>query len=190
MTTRCQEGPDLHRSAFFNHLATDAGASVYTQRNYTHALEEFASWHRSERGKEPDWLKLERDDFRSYLRFLGRRNLGRSAIQLRFSALRSFYRHLIRSGKLESSPVRNISLPKLPRRLPGFLTVEQMTELLKAPLKPLDAPREEKKKGRPVSAESCYRDVAILETIYSCGLRISELCALRVRDLNESEMDS
>lgn len=146
-------------------------------------------WHRNERDVEPNWLKLERDDFRAYLRFLGRRNLGRSAIQLRFSALRSFYRYLIRHGVIETSPVRNISLPKLPRRLPGFLTVDQMVELLEAPLKPLAAAGDEKrKKGRPVSIESCHRDVAILETIYSCGLRISELCGLRVRDVNQREM--
>ncbi len=178
--------PDRRVAGFLTHLATDRGASTYTQRNYTHALAEFAAWHQSERKAAPDWLTLERDDFRAYLRSLGRKNLGRAAIQLRFSALRTFYRFLIRRGDLEISPVRGLSLPKLAKRLPKFLTVEQMTALLDAPLKPLTK-KQEKSKGRPIEAATCYRDVAILETIYSCGLRISELCGLKVGDLDFGE---
>ena len=178
--------PDRHVAAFLTHLATDRGASIYTQRNYAQAVTEFAAWHLAERKATPDWLTLERDDFRAYLRFLGRKNLGRAAIQLRFSALRTFYRFLIRRGDLEASPVRGLSLPKLAKRLPKFLTVEQMVALLEAPLKPL-ADKKEKSKGRPIEAATCYRDVAILETIYSCGLRISELCGLKVGDLDFGE---
>jgi integrase/recombinase XerC len=178
--------PDRRVVAFLTHLATDRGASPYTQRNYTQALAEFAAWHQAERKAAPDWLALERDDFRAYLRFLGRKSLGRAAIQLRFSALRTFYRFLIRRGDLETSPVRGLSLPRLPKRLPKFLTVEQMIALLEAPLKPL-AGAKEKKRGRPVETATCYRDVALLETIYSCGLRISELCALKAGDLDFRE---
>jgi len=171
---------------FLGHLATDRGASIYTQRNYAQALMEFYFWHRNERQSSPVWDKLQRDDFRSYLRFLGRQNLGRAAIALRFSALRTFYRLLIRQGQAESSPVKNLSLPKQGRRLPQFLTKEQMIGLLEAPLKALDAPRS-KAAGRPISAVACYRDVAVLETIYASGLRVSELCGLRVDDLDLNE---
>lgn len=178
--------PDARVAAFLTHLATDRGASGYTQRNYAQALAEFTAWHRTDRGVVPDWPGLERDDFRGYLRFLGRKKLGRAAIQLRFSALRTFYRHLIGRGHLAVSPVRGISLPKLPRRLPKFLTIEQMNTLLAAPLEPLGEPSP-KRRGRPIGAETCYRDVAILETIYSCGLRISELCGLKAGDVNFGE---
>src|ERR1039458_9127376 len=68
---------------FLTHLATDRDASVYTQRNYRQALLEFFHWHREERQGPPAWEKLQRDDFRGYLRFLGRQNLSRAAIQLR-----------------------------------------------------------------------------------------------------------
>ena len=163
---------------FFQHLATDRGASVYTQRNYRQALLEFYSWHKEERQRAPDWIGLQRDDFRSYLRNLGRKSLGRAAVQLRFSALRTFYRFLARHGAVLVSPVRNLSLPKLARRLPKFLTIEQMNALLEAPLQPLRAAPEAKSRGRPIDAAACYRDRAILETIYSCGLRVSELCGL------------
>lgn len=172
--------------AFQEHLANERAASPYTQRNYAQALAEFAAWYRGDRKVPPDWLKLERDDFRAYLRFLGRKNLGRAAIQLRFSALRTFYKFLIRRGDLASSPVRGITLPKLAKRLPKFLTPEQMLALLKAPLQPL-AQKREKRSGRPIEATTCYRDVAILETIYSCGLRISELCGLRAGDIDARE---
>jgi integrase/recombinase XerC len=175
--------PDNWLEKFLTHLATDRGASVYTQRNYRQALVEFTAWHRQERQTSPDWPKLQRDDFRAYLRFLGRQKLGRAATALRFSALRTFYKFLVRHGAVEVTPIRNITMPKLPRRLPKYLTVAQMVDLLNAPLKMLGRPKE-KKAGRPVSVVAAYRDVAVLETIYSCGLRISELVGLRVSDID------
>lgn len=178
---------DPWMAKFFVHLATDRGASVYTQRNYRQALTEFQDWHGAERHQSPPrWEKLERDDFRSYLRFLGRQKLGRAAIALRFSALRTFYKYLIRHGAAATSPMKNLSLPKPGKRLPKFLTVQQMKDLLEAPLKLLDGPKR-KSAGRPISVAACHRDVAILETIYSCGLRVSELCGLLVADLDPSE---
>ena len=181
-TTAGTESKDKWISAFLQHLATDRGASVYTQRNYRQALTEFCRWSQEEQKRPAQWDALQRDDFRSYLRFLGRDHLSRAAIQLRFSALRSFYKFLIRRGAAASSPIKNLALPKPGKRLPKFLTIAQLESLLKAPLQPLLAPR--KGPGRPIDEAACYRDVAIVETIYSCGLRISELCNLRAEDLN------
>ena len=115
---------------------------MYTQRNYRQALREFASWHAAENDAPPDWLALKKLHFRAYLRFLGRGNYSRSAIQLRFSALRSFYKHVMRRGKLDASPVKEITLPKKEKRLPQFLTPEQMLALLEAPLRELASARE------------------------------------------------
>ncbi len=172
---------------FLAHLATDRGASVYTQRNYQQALTEFARWHLTERKAAAVWEKLQRDDFRSYLRFLGRNKLSRAATALRFSALRTFYKFLMRHGQVETLPIKNLSLPKAPQRLPKFLTIQQMADLLAAPAKLLASQKDKKGAGRPVSAAVCRRDVAVLETIYSCGLRVSELCGLRVDDLDFNE---
>jgi site-specific recombinase XerD len=170
---------------FLNHLATDRGASVYTQRNYAQALTEFCRWHQQERQQAPDWADLVRDDFRSYLRYLGRMALRRAAVRLRFSALRSFYKYLVQLGRLESSPIKNLSMPKVETRLPKFLTVPQMLDLLRAPLWELEAGP---KAGRESAAAiACWRDVAWLETLYSCGLRIGELCGLRVEDIDWTE---
>jgi integrase/recombinase XerC len=172
---------------FLAHLATDRGASVYTQRNYQQALTEFARWHLDERQSPAAWEKLQRDDFRAFVRFLGRNNLSRAATQLRFSALRTFYKFLMRHGVVETMPIKNLSLPKLEKRLPRFLTIQQMADLLAAPAKLLETQKLKKGPGRPISPEVCLRDVAVLETIYSCGLRISELCGLRVEDIDFNE---
>ena len=174
---------DLWIQDFLGHLATDRDASVYTQRNYRQALGEFWRWHHRERGIPPAWEKLQRDDFRVYVRHLGRQKLSRAAVQLRFSALRTFYKFLIRRGRVESIPIKGLALPKMEKRLPRHLTAGQMEDLLLAPLKCLDAPKA-KTSGRPVSTTGCFRDVAILETIYSCGLRVSELCGMKATDLD------
>ena len=171
---------------FLAHLATDRGASVFTQRNYRQALLEFARWHLLERQAVAVWGKLQRDDFRGYLRYLGRNHLSRAATALRFSALRTFYKFLLRHGLVETLPVKNLSLPKAPQRLPKFLTIQQMADLLAAPAKLLSLQKDKKGAGRPLSPEVCLRDVAVLETIYSCGLRVSELCGLRVADIDFS----
>jgi len=176
--------PDRWERRFLQHLATDRGASPHTQRGYARALAEFRRWHHQERGRPPAWERLDRDDFRAFLRCLGRRGLGRSTTRVTFSALRSFYKFLIRHGLLASSPLKDLELPKLPKRVPKFLTVEQVVALLQAPLLPLRTPRAPAAAGRPVLALACVRDVALLETLYSCGLRVSELVDLRAEDLD------
>lgn len=174
--------------AFLAHLGAERDASVYTRRNYAQALDEFGRWHREARGHAPVWGELERDDFRAYLRFLGRGRLGRASVRLRFSALRTFYRFLVRRGEVTRTPVRDLSLPRPAKRLPRFLTAEQVPALLTAPLREL-----QRSKGPAGGAAGAipefeaWRDAAILETLYSCGMRISELCGLRAEDLNSGE---
>ena len=182
-------GPELRErwiEKFLAHLGAESGVSPYTQRNYRQALVEFHCWRQKEKAPAR-WEELQRDDFRHYLRFLGRQGLGRAAIQLRFSALRTFYKFLAREGLAPNSPIKNLALPKLERRLPKFLTAQQMADLAEAPLKILAPGAAKKGARRSVRAEDCYRDAAILETIYSCGLRVSELCGLKAEDLDWNE---
>lgn len=176
---------DSHVAAFLAHLRSERNASDYTSRNYAHALREFTAWHQATHQSAPDWTRLQRDDFRSYLRHLGRSHLGRAALRLRFSGLKSFYKFLLRRGVVTTLPIKNLSLPKLAPRLPKFLTVAQMAALLRAPLDELAATRAAQ--TAPPDDTVFLRDVAILETIYSCGLRISELAALRAASLDWAE---
>jgi site-specific recombinase XerD len=171
--------------AFLDHLAADRGVSIYTQRNYRQALTDFVGWHCQEQRQPPAWTALERDDFRAYVRHLGRGKLSRAAIQLRFSALRSFYKFLVRRGLAATVPIKNLALPKVEKRLPRFLTVDQALALLRAPAVELSAIHDPEKKAA-LEIALC-RDQAILETIYSCGLRISELCALAAGDVHWNE---
>ncbi len=180
-----EEKLDPWIAKFLQHLASDKGASIYTQRNYRHALFRLMAWFKTERKTTPDWKSLRRDDFRDFLRFLGRSNLSRAVIQLQFSALRTFYKFLIRNGVASASPIKNLSLPKREKRLPKFLTVPQLLDLLKAPAAELK--KEAEKKKEEVDVTRYFRDAAILEVIYSCGLRISELCQLCAGDIDWPE---
>ena len=170
-------------SQFLQHLTSRN--SAYTLRNYSRALFEFKRWYQKDRKEGPAfaWDKLNRFDFRTYLHSLGLCKIGRSSTQIRFAALRSFYRYLVQQRLLEYSPIKGLKIPKLPKRLAQFLTVEQMQSLLGAPsgLLPKDG------KATRLAKVLCCRDVAVLETIYSCGLRISELCGLKAEDINQSE---
>jgi integrase/recombinase XerC len=100
--------------------------------------------------------------------------------------LRTFYRFLIRHGAVAASPIKNLALPKIGKRLPKFLTPEQMADLLAAPAKLVPA-EGDADSDRAVATFARRRDEAVLETIYSCGLRISELCGLVAQDIDWNE---
>jgi integrase/recombinase XerC len=176
---------DRQAKEFLRHLETERSASIYTVRNYRQTFSEFIRWHQEERKSSPSWKTLARDDFRGYLRFLGRKQMSRAAIMLRFSALRSFYKFLIRRGNVDASPIKGIAMPKAARRLPRFITPQQMLDLLRAPAKELEQLR--RASADEIDPSIYERDAGLLETIYSCGLRISELCGLRAEDINWNE---
>ena len=170
---------------FFRFLSNEKDASVYTQRNYRQALDEFEQWYRDTNESPVPWSELERNDFRLFLRQLGRRELSQAAIRLRFSALNSFYKFLMRRGLVESSPVKDVTLPKPAKRLPQFLTIDQMNALLDAPMRELSVKDGTKRK---VSQVPSLRDRAILETIYSCGLRIGEICRMLAGEIEPDDL--
>jgi site-specific recombinase XerD len=182
-TTKTKAQPDASVDEFLARLALDRGASPLTRRNYAAVLAEFQTWYEEWTQRRPEWRRLGRDDFRAYLRFLGGRKLGQATIRLRFSALRTFYRHLQRRGQVTEIPLRQIALPKAGRRLPRFLTPDQVAGLLRIPVTDLQRTDTAAKLDR---RERCrlLRDAAVLETVYSCGLRVSEVCRLEVQDLD------
>ena len=105
-----------------------------------------------------------------------KRRQARTYIRLQFSALRTFYRFLVNRKNLRHDPTRELQLPKLEKKLPLVLTRQQIDELLGAPLKV--------EKQRAAPAWMPQRDAAIMELFYSSGLRLSELAALNVSDLD------
>lgn len=164
---------DRDERAFFAFLGTERSASPRTLANYQDALAAYRVW----RGEGfAGWREALPDDFRDYLFALMKRGLKRSTIRLRFAALRSYYKFLVLRGGLARSPVAAVQLPKPERGLPVVLTVAQIDELLGIPMRlPVN-------KKAPLWLPA--RDTAILELFYSCGLRIAELLALDVNDID------
>lgn len=160
--------------AFFDFMSTERSASPRTLANYREALKAYRTWRGA--GFSASWRDETADDFRDYLFALMKQGFKRSTIRLRFAALRSFYKFLVLRRGLGRSPVAEVQLPKAERSLPVVLTVAQIDHLLGIPL------------HLPVDAKSptwlAPRDAAILELFYSSGLRISELLALDVKDLD------
>jgi integrase/recombinase XerC len=160
--------------------------SPLTVRNYRQALLEF-------KAGVPDksWWDLAPADFRNYLYQLARGGkLGPGSIRLRFAALRTFYRHAVRDGRVKVNPVADLTLPKLPRRLPVFLNQDQIAALLDAPRQMWDAGEKKKAQGGKRGAGTAgqnwqmLRDTAWLEIFYSAGLRLAELAGLKREDVD------
>jgi len=176
--------PDPVAARFLQHLESGRNASDHTVRNYRLTLAEFSAWHQQHLTRPIDWLTVSRDELRLYLRWLGRKEYHAASISLRFSALRTLFKWLIREGLRSSSPARQLRLPKLPRRLPRFLTESDVPTLLAAPLTELARLRKAAAPDKPVDPTLLLRDRAVLELLYSSGLRISEACQLTVGQID------
>ena len=180
-TIACSKESDSLLRDFLVQLALTC--SDYTVRNYGHALRDFYFWYEKGRRKKPAWNQINLSDFKAYLSHLRRTDLQSAAIRLRFAALRSFYQFLLRQGRVSSIPMAKLQLPKKPKKLPQFLSQKQVLKLLEMPIKELR--REMGTKHYTTDHTNIYyRDLAVLETLYSCGLRINELCRLQKRDVN------
>jgi site-specific recombinase XerD len=156
---------------FLGYLGDGKNYSPQTLRSYRQALAAFRLFR-------PDlsWTDASADDFRAYLFDLMKRGRSRATIRLHFAALRSLYNQLTEKGVIPSNVLKLVSLPKPDKALPQFLTVPQVTALMKKPAS--------KVKSKQATEWMAARDTAILELFYSSGLRLAELAALDVRDLD------
>jgi site-specific recombinase XerD len=189
--------PDNPVDVFIGYLKAGRNASPYTQRNYRSALSEFEAWHRDHLGKPVDWKRIDLDDLRVYLLFLtGRKKqmLNRNSILLRLSAIRSFFKYQVRSGAIVENPARLLKSPKRARRLPQYLSSSEVEKLLAAACKENPEEGEHARKGRNGRARRGRdepwlraRDRALLETLYSGGLRVQEVCSLKEEDVQLEE---
>ncbi len=157
--------------AYLDYLRDERNASPRTVDNYDRALCSAAGFL-----GDKSWRAATADDFRAYLFALMKRDRARATIRLDFAALRSFYRFLCERKGLATNPLLVVSLPKADKRLPVFLTTTQIEALLRAP--------HEAKQEKQAPSWMPWRDAAILELFYSSGLRLAELAALDVRDID------
>jgi len=152
---------------YINYLEAERNMSAYTVRNYTADLLDFFGFLRD---KDISSLKeVDRLTLRDYLSHLMKQGLVKASIARKLSAIRSFYRYLLREGMISTSPAATTSSPKLDKRLPSFLTIEEVKRLLEAP---------------DLSTPQGQRDRALLELLYASGLRVSELAQLNLKQVN------
>jgi integrase/recombinase XerC len=122
--------------------------------------------------------KVDRIAIRKYLSFLHRKN-KKSSIARKISALRSFFKYLVREQVIPSNPAKSVSTPKVEKTLPTTLSVDEAFRLM-------ESPKSISKKSSEGGKEKSLRDRAILELLYSSGLRVSELVGL---DSNQLDLD-
>jgi integrase/recombinase XerC len=156
-------------AAFLDHLAAERGASAETLRAYRADLLGAAAHFRGQ--GLADLAALDVPAVRSWLAELHRAALARATVSRKLAALRSFLGYLGERGVCAANAARQVFGPRLPRRTPPFLAVDDVFRLLDSP-------------GRGRSKEADLRDAAILELLYSSGLRVGELAGLDTSDLD------
>ena len=149
---------------YVRYLEIEKNASKHTMLNYRRDLDEFKKFLGETQIENVDYLTL-----RKFLSALREKNLKSRSISRKLSCLRSFFRFLNREGFLKNDPTRAVSSPKLEPYLPIFLTEDEVTKLIESP----DA-----------KELSGLRDRAILETLYSTVIRISELVGLNLENID------
>jgi integrase/recombinase XerC len=152
--------------AFVRHLEFERRLSKETCKNYRRDIDALQSWC-DETGIE-QWTELDTEHVRSYSAACFRRGLSARSIQRRLSAARTFFRYLLREKHVTHNPVQSVSAPKGAKRLPENLDADRMARLLEIPG---DGPLVD-------------RDRAILELLYSSGLRLAELTDLDLGDVD------
>jgi len=176
---------------FISYLRAERDASPLTLRNYSAEIEAYRAWLEEKTKAAIAWAKIDAFHVRGYVVYLSEHHYDRATIHLKLSALRSFFKWLVRTEHVKQNPVVGITLPKKQRKLPKFLTIQQIEALLDAPLQPGGrASRRAKSAGTgsagasPSQDFAAWRDKAILETLYSGGLRIHELTGLNDENLD------
>ena len=178
---------------FLNYLRAERDASLLTLRNYGADIHAFRVWFAEKFKHPPDWDRIDPFHVRGYLVHLTEGRYDRATIHLKMSALRSLFRWLVRAGHAKHNPLIGLTLPKKTRKLPKFLTIQQVEALLDAPLatshgRPRSSATETQRHGRADARASgglaAWRDKAMLETLYSGGLRVHEL-----EQLNDDDVD-
>ncbi|MFC1933142.1 tyrosine recombinase XerC [Chloroflexota bacterium] len=161
---------------YINYLEVERNASPYTVRNYTTDL--LGNYLRgSEKGffqflrlkKISSLGEVDKHTLRDYMSWLMEQGVVKASIARKLSAIRSFFRYMVREEILPANPLENASSPKLDKRLPSFLTTDEITRLLEAP---------------DLATPQGQRDRALLELLYASGLRVSELANLNLGQID------
>lgn len=167
---------DMLIQEYGNYLTNEKDASLHTHKNYLADLHQFSAYlsekHSGIALTQPVQLKeIDNVVVRGFLAELFKKN-SPASVARKLASLRSFFQYYVRKGHLNNNPAKDVASPKVPRRLPNFLSVDEIFRLLEGP------------KG---IATLAVRDRAILELLYASGLRVSELVGLNLENIDFSQ---
>jgi integrase/recombinase XerC len=154
---------------FLQHLSLERNGSAHTVKSYREDLTQAARFFHERLGKDANPGQVSARVLRAYLVWLHEQGYAKATVARRVSAVRSWFRFLCRQGTVAANPADGLRGPRQDKKLPHFLAEEAMARLLTAP---------------QAAAPMGKRDRAILETLYSAGLRVSELTGLNVADVD------
>lgn len=157
-----------HIDEFIHRMRVEKQYSEHTLRGYSADLNAFAEFME---GRERDICRASILDLRGFLAMLRARGLARSTIARKVSAIRSLYKFLYQQGHVSENPAAVLRTPKQEKKLPEFLTMSEIERLMDAP---------------DTSDWTGARDLALLETLYGGGLRVSELVGMNTEDVDLS----
>jgi len=157
-----------HIFDFIAYLKNERNVSPHTGRGYLSDLEQLADFL----GDMP-LDRVDHTTLRTFMAHLMKLRVNKSSISRKLSAIRSFYKYLNRQGILANNPARIVSTPRREKRLPGVLTADDAQRLMEAPGR---TPDDDQSRG--------FRDRAVLETLYSTGIRASELIGMNREDID------
>jgi integrase/recombinase XerC len=163
-----ETGPGDPLEAFLHHLAHERRLSPHTLTSYRRDLTRLRAWLESE--KRESWERLDQETVRRFVAWRHRGGASGKTLQRELSALRSLFRYLLREGIVGQNPAQGVRAPKSARKLPATLDADQLCGLL----------------DHPDDDPLTMRDTAMVELFYSSGLRLAELVAI---DLGDIDMD-
>jgi integrase/recombinase XerD len=164
---------DAHIQEFLNYLTAEKGCSDNTIAAYQNDLSQFHAFL-TERGPlkhASDWSVMTRDDLVNYILFLREREYASATVARKVAAMKSFCHFLLRTDVIDDDPAEELDSPKVKKQLPNTLTPDEVDRLLALPLKNDATPK-------------ALRDVALLETLYATGMRVSEVAQVTLDDLD------
>lgn len=160
-------------NAFLEYLYTELNYSENTIKSYRNEIEKFKEYLDME---EIDYLKINKDKVRSYLKYLDNLKYKNSSISRNISALRTFYRYLVIKERIEKNIFASIRNPKIEKKLPNYLTEIDMEKILDF-------------RNIETYKENIYtnRDLLIMELLYDTGCRVDELVNIKLKNINVTE---
>ena len=159
--------------SFLRVLEVEKGLAANSLLSYKRDLVKYHLFIQN-RQRLDDITKVTQRNLRAYVRYLNAENISANSIKRALSCIRTYHKFLVSEGKMDHNPALQIDTPRVARKLPSVLTVEEIDKILHF---------------IPKKAPMAMRDLAIFEMMYSCGLRVTELCNFKISNiLWDSEM--